>query len=88
MAQLPGPTQFMLDIGDFTRRYCVLVLAALGVLLWLDAKLFERLYRRHGRRVALVYLWGLAGAMVIIPCVLMVLGMILPLLLMGEVVEG
>ena len=57
---LPSSTYRAMAVSQFLRYNLFLVIPGIGLLLWLDVKMYARLYRQRGRRAGLLWFWGWA----------------------------
>jgi type II secretory pathway component PulF len=86
-ADLPGPTQFMLDLSYLSLRYFPITILLAVALLFGDALLYAWLYRNINRTVALLWFWGVSIALFALAVPLVVLSMFLPIFEIRGVVQ-
>ena len=85
MAMLPHSTQFALDLSAFCRKWIIFIVPVTVFLLWLDARLCVLIYRKYGKRMAYVWLWGVV-IFLLIAAALLIVAMFLPRWKMGQLV--
>jgi len=62
---LPHPTQHVFRLSELVRQYIALVIPMTAGLLWLDARIYSRLVRRHGARPAKRWSWGVILTLIV-----------------------